>query len=164
MFPVVWCCQLGQINTACDGYLAQEKGLLRDLVLHGLWAQNSWLVDLEAMNRQRGTAAREEAGEGQAEETGVALESVGTFVSGLEAGTGNASDPIAVSSQQGNGDLFNLAPLEPLNLAALGRGEQGEVPGLRRVVVSEGSEEMVADQGPLVGPVGGLPPMTAPPR
>jgi len=95
-------------------------------------------------------------------ETGGALESVGTFVSGFETGTGNASGQVGNGSQQGNGDLFNMPPIEPLNLAALGRGESSDVPGLRRVVVSEGSEELMPDQGALAGPVGGLAAVTPP--
>ena len=117
------------------------------------------------MNRPRELADGDEAGQGHSEEqgTGLALESVGTFVSSLERGMGSASGPNGNGGQQGNGDLLqNLAPLEPLNMASLGNGERGENPGLRRVVVSEGSEEMVPDQGSLAGPVGGLPPMTAP--
>lgn len=95
-------------------------------------------------------------------ETGGALESVGTFVSGLEAGTGNVSGQVGNGSQQGNGDLFNMPPIEPLNLAALERGNSSDVPGLRRVVVSEGSEELMPDQGALAGPVGGLATVTPP--
>ena len=95
-------------------------------------------------------------------ETGGALESVGTFVSGFETGTGNMSGQVGNGSQQGTGDLFNMPPIEPLNLTALGKGESSEVPGLRRVVVSEGSEELMPDQGALAGPVGGLATVTPP--
>ena len=71
------------------------------------------------MNRPRELADGDEAGQGHSEEqgTGLALESVGTFVSSLERGMGSASGPNGNGGQQGNGDLLqNLAPLEPLNM------------------------------------------------